>query len=199
MGDFDESEHPRDGDGKFTDGNGQSQKTADAIRKYSDDPARDMEYGNLPSAKRIADRVPQSAWENGKNKNQPKLHIDFERDNVLPELNSDTLKKLGTKESKKVLLKKSVIDRNFQEHADLTRQDFESIIYQALYDEPEVFPANADKPNYYHLASLVETNSKGKPEVGIVLLDIDAQKDDFEIVHAHYVRKRSYERLKNKQ
>lgn len=63
---FDEKKHPRDSDGKFTDGNGGSErnKIVAAISKYSSDPTRDMEYSNLPSAKRLADNIPKKAWEN---------------------------------------------------------------------------------------------------------------------------------------
>ncbi len=66
MSNFNETEHPRDSDGKFTNGNGTSErdKTVAAIRKYSDDPGRDMEYSNLPSARQIANSIPQSAWDN---------------------------------------------------------------------------------------------------------------------------------------
>lgn len=62
---FDESKHPRDSDGKFTDGSDGSKrnKTVAAIRKYSSDPTRDLEYSHLPSAKRIADSIPKKVWE----------------------------------------------------------------------------------------------------------------------------------------
>ena len=43
---FDESKHPRDDDGKFTDGKGgndRSDKLATAVKKYSDTPKEDME------------------------------------------------------------------------------------------------------------------------------------------------------------
>ena len=62
---FDESKHPRDSDGKFTDGSDGSErnKTVAAIRKYSSDPTRDLEYSHLPSAKRIADSIPKKALE----------------------------------------------------------------------------------------------------------------------------------------
>lgn len=62
---FDEKKHPRDSDGKFTDGNGGSErnKIVVAISKYSSDPTRDLEYSNLPSAKRIADSIPKKALE----------------------------------------------------------------------------------------------------------------------------------------
>ncbi len=36
------------------------------MRKYSSDPKRDLQYGNLPSAKKIVDKIPQSAWKNSK-------------------------------------------------------------------------------------------------------------------------------------
>lgn len=47
---FEESAHPRDGDGKFTEKGGAvaAEKTADAVRKYSDDPARDLKEMGLP-------------------------------------------------------------------------------------------------------------------------------------------------------
>lgn len=185
---FDESKHPRDSDGKFSNGNTSHDKLSEAVKKYSDEPTKDMQEEELPRKKKMTP-----------DEEMPSVHIDFDRDNVLPELNNNTLEALGAKESKKVLLKKSIIDRNFKEHDDLTKDDFEQIIRQALYDSPEVFPANRENPDYYHLASIVETTSKGKPEIGLVLLDIDARKENFEIVHAHYVRRRSYKRLKNKQ
>lgn len=62
---FDEKKHPRDSDGKFTDGNGGSErnKIVAAMSKYSSDPTRDLEYSNLPSAKRIAASIPKKVWE----------------------------------------------------------------------------------------------------------------------------------------
>ena len=126
------------------------------------------------------------------------VHIAFDRDNILPELNEEDLVKVGATANKPVLLKKSVIDRNAIEHNDLTNEDVESIIKQALYNSPEVFSANKEKP-YYHFAKIVEMNSKGKPEIGLVLLDIDAEKDNFEVVHVHFIRHRSYESMRKKQ
>lgn len=48
---FDETKHPRDDDGKFTDGNATSErdKRVAAIRKYSDEPSKDMQ--DLPQKK----------------------------------------------------------------------------------------------------------------------------------------------------
>ena len=125
------------------------------------------------------------------------VHIDFDRDNLLPELNESELEKIGKKDSKPVLLKKNVIDRNRTRHDDLTDSDFEQIIAKALYSPSEVFPANKEKP-YFHFAKIIEVNSKGKPEIGLVLLDVDDHKDNFEIVHAQFIRQRSYKAIKKK-
>lgn len=66
MSEFKEKDHPRDRGGKFTYGNDtpEQDKTVAAIRKYSSDPAHDLEYGNLPSARRIAEKIPKQAWDN---------------------------------------------------------------------------------------------------------------------------------------
>lgn len=179
---FDESKHPRDNEGKFTVGYDSRQ---DEIRRIA--------------AKQNAN----TAKENSKiKKSTPtekiaSVHIDFDKDNLLPELNESELQKVGAERNKPILLKKKVIDRNRIEHADLTDEDFEQIIKNALYAPSEVFPANKDKP-YYHFAKVVEVNSKGKPEIGLALLDIDNKKDNFEIVHAHFVGSKAYERAKKK-
>ena len=125
------------------------------------------------------------------------IHIDFSKDNILPELNESELEKVGAKTNKSILLKKSVIDRNRAEHSDITDNDFEQIVAKALYAPSEVFPANKDKP-YYHFAKVVEVNSKGKPEIGLALLDVDDTKDNFEVVHAHFVGTKAFEREKKK-
>ena len=158
------------------------------------------EYGNLPSAKRLASNYNKHF---GTSKMTPaekiaSVHIDFSKDNILPELNESELEKVGVKDNKPILLKKSVIERNRTEHSDLTNEDFEQIVANALYAPSEVFPANKEKP-YYHFAKVIEVNSKGKPEIGLALLDVDDRKENFEIVHAHFVRSSSYETMKRKK
>ncbi len=53
MSSFDETKHPRDNDGKFTDGNGgdksESEKKAELVKKYSSEPERDLKEENLKS------------------------------------------------------------------------------------------------------------------------------------------------------
>lgn len=125
------------------------------------------------------------------------VHIAFDRDNILPELNEEDLVKVGATVNKPVLLKKSVIDRNAVMHSDLSDSDFSRIILNALYAPSEVFPANKEKA-YFHFAKVFEIEGQENQEIGVALLDVDDRKTHFEIVHAHWVRQRSYETLKKK-
>lgn len=125
------------------------------------------------------------------------LSIDFERDNYLPPLNKKELTEIGLKDNKKVLLKKAVIDRNALRHPDITKDNFSQILTAALYSPSEIFLANDEKP-YYHFAKIMEIKSQNSSDIGLVLLDVDNKKDNFEIVHVHYVNIDGYRRLKNK-
>ena len=159
---FDESKHPRDEIGRFTEADGTPAERA-----------RLQEVGitkKMTSAEKIAS-----------------VHIEFGKDNILPELNEDDLEKIGTDKNRPVLLKKEVIDRNRTEHPDVSGDDMRKIIGAALYRPNEIFIANPEKPNYYHYASFVELSEKGRAKMGMTLLDIDARKECFEIVHMHYV------------
>lgn len=175
---FDESKHPRDDDGKFTDSSGAG-KIYPQNTKYSEIITA-SKHKKMTPAEKIAS-----------------VHIDFTKDNVLPELNDEDVAKVGSKVNKPVLLKKNIIDRNRVEHSDLTDDDFQNIIANALYTPSEIFSANKDKP-YYHFAKVIEVNSKGKPEIGLALLDVDENKENFEIVHAHLMRGRSFKSIKNR-
>ncbi|MCX4361773.1 MAG: hypothetical protein OSJ74_00075 [Clostridia bacterium] len=126
------------------------------------------------------------------------VHIDFDKDNILPELNEDTLEKIGMTESKSVLLKSSIIKRNLKRHIDVSDEIMQNIITEALYRPIDVFPANPNNPNYYHLASFIEVRENDGLKMGLVLLDIDASKKNFEIGHAYFVGSDGYERAKDK-
>lgn len=183
--DWCESDHPRDGDGKFTDKQAkfdkqQAEKDKIASKFEEKDDKAGVHRQKMSPAEKIAS-----------------VKIDFWKDNILPELNDGDLVKIGVATNKPVLLKKSIIDRNAHEHPDLTQKDFETIIAQALYAPSEIFRANEKKP-YYHFAKVIEVNSKGKPEIGLALLDVDDSKDYFEVVHAHFVSSSGYQRALNK-
>ncbi len=183
---FDESKHPRDDDGKFTssDGAGGTHEATEAEKqRLRERGIRDGggETKKLTPAEKIAS-----------------VHIDFTKDNILPELNDDTLMKLGEKNSKSVLLKASLIKRNLGKHLDVSEKVMQEIIAEALYNPIDVFPANPDKPNYYHMASFVEIPGKDGLKMGLVLLDIDKSKEHFEIGHAYFVDGDGFEKAKNK-
>jgi len=199
---FDESKHPRDKNGRFTDnvGSDYAAEVNERIR-WAKDNGIELPLnadGSLDDV-RLQKLYAESKSERKMTPAEKiaSVHIDFEKDNILPELNAAELQKIGASKNKPVLLKKSIIDRNAVEHYDLTNDDVESIIKNALYDSPEVFRAHKDKP-YYHFAKVIEINSKEKPEIGLALLDVDDKKDNFEVVHAYFVGNKAFERAKKK-
>lgn len=126
------------------------------------------------------------------------VHIDFGKDNVLPELNEDALDKIGLTENKSVLLKSQTIKRNLQKHFDVSDETLQKIITEALYNPVDIYPANPNNPNYYHFAAFIEIEDKSGLKMGLVLLDIDVTKKYFEIGHAYFVDGKGFEKSKNK-
>lgn len=175
---FDESKHPRDNGGRFTssDGAGGTHEATEAEKQNLKARGIDHAEGNtkkLTPAEKIAS-----------------VHIDFDKDNILPELNEEDLAKVGSNMNKPVLLKKNIIDLNEMHHNDLSLEDSKNIIAQALYsDKKEIVPSkHTNKPNYYSFVTVVRTSKKnGQLVYGVTLLDVDNRKDNFEIVHWHYV------------
>lgn len=161
--------------------------------------------GNKDGRKTTVEKLRQLAKPKNEKKTQmtaeekiASVHIDFDKDNILPELNEDTVKKIGLSESKPVLLKSSIIRRNLQRHIDVSDEIMQNIIVEALYNPIDVFPANPSKPNYYHLASFIEVEGNDGLKMGLLLLDVDSSKKNLEIGHAYFVRSDGYERAKNK-
>ncbi len=74
-----------------------------------------------------------------KQKKIDSVKIDFGRDNILPGLNAEDLAALG-KTDKPVLLKKSVIDRNFKRHPEIDKAEYDMLLGKALYDHDISFP-----------------------------------------------------------
>lgn len=171
-----------DQNGRFISKEEQEAKIKNAERIYNSDPP-------VNSKKPIKQMMPAEKIAS--------VHIDFDRDNILPELNEEDLSKVRAKKNKAVLLKKDVIDRNFIQHSDLTNEDFQTIISHALYAPSEIFLANDTKP-YYHFAKVIEVSSKNKPKMGLALLDVDDKKDKFEIVHAHFMEIPRFDKMREK-
>ena len=167
LDEWDESKHPRDKVGRFTDGSNFNQ--AEPENKGSAESS---------SSKKIEDKINS-------------IKIDFEKDNYLPELNPETLEELGI-ESKPILLKKSIIDRNLKEHPDVKKEEYKRIIGEALYKPDAIIPANLDKPYFNFLARL--NNEKSS----VVLLEIAKKKNNYEIVHLHWVKNKQRKGLERK-
>lgn len=181
---FDENKHPRDDGGRFTssDGAGGTHEATEAEKqKLRENGITDNGEKKMTPAEKMAS-----------------VHIDFTKDNVLPELNEDTLIKLKSTSNKRVLLKASSIKRNLGKHIDVSEEIMQDIISEALYNPIDVFPANPNNPDYYHMASFVEIKGKNGLKMGLVLLDVDKNKDYFEIGHAYYVDGEGFNRAQNK-
>ncbi len=108
---------------------------------------------------------------------QSMVNIDFTRDNYLPRLNKEDLKELN-KEDKPVLLKKSIIDRNFWKHSDIKEEDYNLIIATALYEPIYIFPGN--NPEYMNFIGKIKTD-----RYSAVLIDMVENIENYEIVHIH--------------
>lgn len=114
------------------------------------------------------------------------VHIDFDRDNVLPELNEEDLQKIGIDGNKSVLIKKSIIDRNMFYHKD-AMMDTDKIIGETLYNPSEIFPGKSDKDYFTFIKPLRLSIRNGKDEYGVVLLDVTESNKNFEVVHWHWI------------
>lgn len=203
MSNFDENKHPRNDDGEFVDKDGeQNSNGINEQIEWASKNGKELPLNNDGSLNDVALNKMYSEREkkdnNENNKMRKKIHIDFDKDNILPKLDDMTVKKLGAKESKEVLLKSSVIKRNLGKHFDVSDETMQNIIVETLYNPIDIFPANPDNPNYYHLASFVEVEDKDGLKMGLVLLDLDISKDYFEIGHVYYVNGEGFEKSQNK-
>ena len=116
------------------------------------------------------------------------VKIDFNKDNILPELNAEDLEELGV-ESKPVRLKKNIIDLNKYRHPDISSEEAVSLIALALYSPEYIVPGKRE--GAYHFIS--QSDGKDSP---LVLLDIEQNEDGyFDIVHFFKVRERGKKAL----
>lgn len=213
MAEFNEQDHPRDKNGEFTQ-KGKDNYTRDVNERIewakdnnvelplnSDGSINDIELQRLRKmsaaelSKMLRRELPQKKMT--PEEKIASVHIDFDRDNILPELNDDTLESIGLYNNKKVLFKKGAIERNQSRHSDLTDGDVNNIVAEALYNSVETFAAHSTKP-YFHLAAFVESEISKKLKIGVVLLDVEKTKRYFEIGHVHFVRGDTYESVKKK-
>lgn len=199
---FEESKHPRDKKGRFSDKESDYPSEINGRIRWAKDNGIELPLNSDGS---VDDLRLQKLYEEGESKREmtpaekiASVHIDFDRDNILPKLNGDTLMKLGVKENKNVLLKGQTIKRNLGKHLNVSEKTMESIITEALYNPIDVFPANPENLNYFHLAAFVEVEDKRGLKMGLVLLDTDVSKAEFEVGHAYYVDSDGFKRALNK-
>lgn len=121
------------------------------------------------------------------------LHIDFDGDNLLPELNPKDLKELD-KKSKPVLLKKEIIERNLHEHPEVPQEEYDEIIKGALYDGDLRFKGKSERHNqdYMNFVKTIPHHNS------LVLLQLAEHKDNYEIVHLFKVGDKNLERMQKK-
>ena len=161
-------------DGNKSQNNGKSLKV-ERIRKIVDKKRASKKQSQMTAEEKIAS-----------------VHIDFDKDNYLPELDEDALKEIGLDENKPVLVKASTIKRNAEAHPEVKTEDIDKIIGEALYSPQYLFKGNEEKP-YYSFAKPMKISRKDGSQIyGMVLLDVDNRKDNFEVVHWHWVRARNF-------
>lgn len=205
---FDEGQHPRDDGGKFTDKGGGSRETY--TRSVNDRIKWAKENGvDLPlnTDGSVDDLKLQELYEKGKDRKKmtpaekiASVHIDFNKDNILPELDDASLKQMGVSESKPVLVKASSIARNRVKHGDIDPKDVDELIAKTLYDPDYIVPGkNPNKPYFSFLKKIRVSEKSGNIDYGTVLLDISAENKNFELVHWHWVREQDLNSIKPKQ
>jgi hypothetical protein len=116
------------------------------------------------------------------------VNINFNKNNILPKLDNKRLSLIRQEMNKKVIFKRTTIDRNREKHPDLIKDDYDISLQKSLYDKNKkiVLPPRNDKPNYYNLIG----KSDNKHYTGVVL-DTDPLKKYFEVVHVQKLRKKS--------
>ena len=184
---FKEEEHKRDKDGKFTKkGSGEDNKQEDKEETNNEDSSEEKQK----EEKEIKEKIEQLE------------KIDWTKDNTLPNFPKSSksfLKKQGL-EDKPILLKKNIIERNKQQHPDITEEQAIRILGNSLYRTEAILKGKSKRPDYYNL--ITRTDDKHND---LVTVEISNEKDNYEIVHFFIIRnksRRKYERdddeLKNR-
>ena len=117
----------------------------------------------------------------------------------MPNFPKSFLKKQGL-EDKPILLKKDVINRNKQEHPDITEEQAIIILENSLYKTEVMLNGKSKRPGYYNLITRIDDKHNY-----LVTVELSNEKDNYEIVHFFIIRnksRRKYERddeeLKNR-
>ncbi|WP_304354241.1 phage portal protein [Brachyspira innocens] len=181
---FKEEEHKRDKDGKFTKGSGENDKQKEKEETNNEDSS---EEDKQKEEKEIKEKIEQLE------------KIDWTKDNTLPNFPKSFLKKQGL-EDKPILLKKNIIERNKQQHPDITEEQAIRILGNSLYRTEAILKGKSKRPDYYNLITRIDDKHND-----LVTVELSNEKDNYEIVHFFVIRnttRKKYERdndeLKNK-
>ncbi len=98
---WDEDKHPRDNSGKFTDKRGSTGYSKEQLSRAKE-KFKAILNDKITSAKKTMSPREKIA----------SVHIELGRDNILPELNEESLSEIGLTNNKPVLVKASTIERN---------------------------------------------------------------------------------------
>ena len=121
------------------------------------------------------------------------VHIDFSKDNILPELNESTLKQIREETginvpNKKVLAKGETVYRNKSIHGEVPTDEYDRLISETLYSPDKVINSNNKNKPYVNLVKFVmKSTETGKELHGITVIDLDDNKENFELVHWMFV------------
>lgn len=166
---WNETEHPRDDRGQFI--------NKDGIREYR----QNTSYSEI-----LADDKAKAESE----EKIDKVHIDISKDNVLPQLTDKALREMGLTKNKNVLVKKSSIDRNLIKHSDVKPEQFDFLIGNTLYSPDRITKGKNEKGIYFSFTKRLTISDRGNVLHGVVLLDVTMNKEQFEVVHWHFVKEK---------
>lgn len=184
---WDEDKHPRDNSGKFTDKRGSTGYSKEQLSRAKEKFKAILNDKITPAKKTMSPSEKIAS-----------VHIQLDRDNILPELGEESLQVIGLSENKPVLVKASTIKRNLEEHGDVMPEEFDRLISEPLYSPEHIFKANDNKPYYSFAKPMKVSNKNGEIIYGLALLDVDNNKDNFEVVHWHWVKSRKFGKMINK-
>jgi hypothetical protein len=109
----------------------------------------------------------------------------------MPELPQNVLKTVN-KQTKPVVLKKNIAEKNLKNHPELLPEDSELILKEAIYSPTKLIQDKPKtKPDYW---VFVKENGKNK----ISVIELSEHKDSYEIIGWRYTDKKGLENIKKR-
>ena len=116
-----------------------------------------------------------------------KVKLDPSKDNILPELNEDTLEELEI-DPLPIRVKKDIIARNKEHHSEIGEEETNLILASALY-APEQ-KAKAKGGGYIHF-----TKKIGDDDNTLVMVDFERNEGYYDAVHYFFVNDRRHKKI----